>query len=100
SPTRQRATVDFPHPLSPTSANVSPRLMSKLTPSSALTHARFFPCTTRSSIGGDTSKYRARFETSTRGAGSDMASSARLMGFATLSPSYGAELVGWAERSE
>jgi len=39
---------------------VSPRLIVKLTPSSALTATRSFPCSRRSSAGGETSKCRLR----------------------------------------
>src|SRR5580704_18548228 len=60
----QRATVVLPQPDSPTSENVSPRLIEKLTPSIALTEARGLPCSSRSSAGGDTSKWRLRSLTS------------------------------------
>jgi len=56
SPTMQRAAVDFPQPDSPTREKVSPRLMVKLTPSSALTQSRGLPCTSRSKAEGDASK--------------------------------------------
>src|SRR5260370_17937142 len=59
-----RATVVLPQPDSPTREKVSPRLIVKLTPSSAFTATRFFPRSIRSSAGGETSKCRSRSLTS------------------------------------
>src|SRR5690349_19192866 len=55
----QRARVDFPQPDSPTIANVSPRSMEKLTPSTARMTDRL-PRQRPSNAGDDTWKYRAR----------------------------------------
>ncbi len=50
-----RAIVDFPHPDSPTSPSVSPAAIEKLTPATAVSSARGFRVSTRSSHGGETS---------------------------------------------
>src|SRR5262245_59203071 len=57
-PTMSRATVDLPQPDSPTSASVSPRWTSKLTPSTARSRRRGSPSITRLSQGRETSKSR------------------------------------------
>ena len=67
SPTSMRATVDLPQPDSPTSASVSPRAMSKDTPSTARSMTLGLPDNLRSSHGGDTSNQRAASRTSTNG---------------------------------
>src|SRR5207302_7968129 len=68
-PTTIRATVVLPEPDSPTSANVSPRLISKVTPSTAFKNSRWPPSSTRLSHGFETSNARRRFLTSTKDAG-------------------------------
>src|SRR5687768_8453308 len=60
----RRATVDLPQPDSPTSDSVSPRLMVNETPSTAFRIWRGAPSITRFNQGRDTSKKRARSETS------------------------------------
>src|SRR5258708_13434375 len=59
-----RATVDLPHPDSPTSDSVSPRLMVNDTPSTARSSVRGAPSITRFNQGRDTSKSFARSLTS------------------------------------
>src|SRR4029079_15185224 len=67
-PTTIRATVVLPEPDSPTSAKVSPFLMSKVTLSTALRYSRCPPSRTRLSQGFETSKTRRRFVAWTKGA--------------------------------
>src|SRR5688572_24246224 len=63
-PQMSRATVDLPQPDSPTSDSVSPRLISKETPSTAFRICRGERSITRFNHGGDTSKNFARSRTS------------------------------------
>src|SRR2546425_2202201 len=58
SPTIRRAMVDLPQPDSPTSARVSPRRTSSVTPSTARSSLLPSPSSTRSSQGRETSKSR------------------------------------------
>src|SRR5258706_3394616 len=62
----RRATVDLPHPDSPTSESVSPRLISNETPSTALRICRGACSITRFSHGGETSKNFAKSLTARR----------------------------------
>src|SRR6267143_790083 len=68
SPTIRRATVDLPQPDSPTSARVSPRRTSSVTPSTARSHRLPSPSSTRSSQGRETSKSRVTASTLSNGA--------------------------------
>src|SRR5260221_10420683 len=63
----RRATVDLPQPDSPTRESVSPRLMEKETPSTALSSWRGAPSITRFSHGRETSKSLVRWVTSRSG---------------------------------
>src|SRR5439155_6337243 len=68
SPTIRRAMVDLPQPDSPTSARVSPRRTSSVTPSTARSSRLPSPSSIRSSQGRETSKSRETASTLSNGA--------------------------------
>src|SRR6266404_9103780 len=68
SPTIRRAMVDLPQPDSPTSARVSPRRTSSVTPSTARSSLLPSPSSMRSSQGRETSKSRETASTLSNGA--------------------------------